>query len=80
MSDGRKPKFKEPIDPPQLKVELEGESKAPLSPEQLYLKRQAEVARQDNQDFSDFQRKKAARDQEHSAPTQRGDLPVDIGA
>ena len=53
MSDGRKPRFKEPIDPPQMKVELEGESKAPLSPEQLYLKRQAEVAQQDNQDFSD---------------------------
>ena len=68
MSDGRKPRFKEPIDPPQMKVELEGESKAPLSPEQLYLKRQAEVAQQDNQDFSDYQRKKATRDQEQPAP------------
>ncbi|HYZ45155.1 MAG TPA: hypothetical protein VE667_09870, partial [Xanthobacteraceae bacterium] len=68
MSDGRKPRFKEPIDPPQMKVELEGESSAPLTPERLYLKRQAEVAQQDNQDFSDYQRKKAARDQEQPAP------------
>ena len=61
MSDGRKPRFKEPIDPPQMKVELEGESKAPLSPEQLYLKRQAEVAQQDNQDFRLSAKKSGAR-------------------
>ena len=43
MSDGRKPKFKEPVDLPEMKVELEGESKVPLTAEELYLKRQAEV-------------------------------------
>src|SRR5262249_11149608 len=42
--------------------------KAPLTPEQLYLKRQAEVTQQDNQDFSDYLQKKAARDQEQPAP------------
>ena len=45
MSDGRKPKFKEPIqdlDLPQVKVELESEAKAPLTVEQIYLKRQGQ--------------------------------------
>jgi hypothetical protein len=68
MSDGRKPKFKEPVDLPEMKVELEGENKVPLTAEQIYLKRQAEVTQQDNQDFSDYLRKKAARDQEQQAP------------
>src|SRR6266480_2536874 len=68
MSDGRKPKFKEPVDLPEMKVELEGESKVPFTAEELYLKRQAEVTQQDNQDFSDYLRRKAARDQEKEAP------------
>ena len=66
MSDGRKPKFKEPVqdvDLPQVKVEPESEAKAPLTAEQIYLKRQAEVAQQDNDTFSDYLRKKAARDE-----------------
>src|SRR5262245_32495663 len=70
MSDGRKPKFKEPVqdlDPPKMKVELESEAKAPLTPEQTYLKRQAEVAQQDNEAFSDYVRKKAARDEQEAA-------------
>ncbi|MFL6824504.1 MAG: YncE family protein [Xanthobacteraceae bacterium] len=70
MSDGRKPKFKEPVqdlDLPQVKVELESEAKAPLTAEQIYLKRQAEVARQDNEAFSDYVRKKAARDEQEAA-------------
>ncbi|HEX2352542.1 MAG TPA: hypothetical protein VHJ16_07160, partial [Xanthobacteraceae bacterium] len=70
MSDGRKPKFKEPIqdlDLPQVKVELESEAKAPLTVEQIYLKRQAEVAQQDNEAFSDYLRKKAARDEQETA-------------
>ena len=61
MSDGRKPKFKEPIqdlDLPQVKVELESEAKAPLTVEQIYLKRQAEVAQQDNEAFSNYLRKR----------------------
>jgi len=68
MSDGRKPRFKEPVDLPEMKVELEGESKVPLTAEQIYLKRQAEVTQQDNQDFSDYLQRKAARDQEQPAP------------
>jgi hypothetical protein len=68
MSDGRKPRFKEPVDLPEMKVELEGESKVPLTAEQTYLKRQAEVTQQDNQDFSDYLQRKAARDQEQPAP------------
>ena len=47
MSDERKPKFKEPVDLPEMKVELEGESKVPFTAEELYLKRQAEVTQPD---------------------------------
>ena len=70
MSDGRKPKFKEPVqdlDLPKVKVELESEAAAPLTAEQIYLKRQAEVAQQDNEAFSDYVRKKAARDEHEAA-------------
>ena len=50
MSDGRKPKLKEQdADLPRMKVELKEEP--PLTAEQVYLKRKAEVAQQDNEDF-----------------------------
>src|SRR5258708_40278653 len=72
MSDGRKTKLKEPmpdVELPKMKLEIEGEVKpeTPLTAEQIYLKRKAEVAQQDNEDFSDYLREKAARDQ-HQAP------------
>src|SRR5260370_42486818 len=71
MSDGRKTKFKEPmqdIDLPKMKLEVESEAKpeTPLTAEQVYLKRQAEVAQQDNEDFSDYLREKASRDQQQA--------------
>jgi thiocyanate desulfurase len=67
MSDGRKPKLKEQnADLPRMKVELKEEP--PLTAEQLYLKRKAEVTQQDNEDFSEYLRKKAARDEQQ--PTQ----------
>ena len=50
MSDGRKPKLKEQdADLPRMKVELKEEP--PLTAEQIYLKRKAEVAQQDNERF-----------------------------
>ena len=71
MSDGRKTKFKEPIrdvELPKMKLEVESEAKpeTPLTAEQIYLKRKAEVAQQDNEDFSDYLREKAARDQQQA--------------
>src|SRR6266481_1294881 len=71
MSDGRKTKFKEPmqdIDLPKMKLEVESEAKpeTPLTAEQIYLKRQAEVAQQDNEDFSEYLREKASRDQQQA--------------
>src|SRR5260370_16775663 len=71
MSDGRKTKFKEPmqdIDLPKMKLEVESEAKpeTPLTAEQISLKRQAEVAQQDNEDFSDYLREKASRDQQQA--------------
>src|SRR5262245_35916738 len=73
MSDGRTPKFKEPmqdVDLPKMKLELESEAKpeTPLTAEQIYLKRKAEVAQQDNADFSAYLREKAARDQQAPQP------------
>src|SRR5262249_56455517 len=76
MSDGRKTNFKEPmrdVELPKMKLEVESEGKpeTPLTAEEIYLKRKAEVARQDNEDFSDYLREKAARDQQqapHAAP------------
>ncbi len=71
MSDGRKPKLKEQdADLPRMKVELKEEP--PLTAEQVYLKRKAEVAQQDNEDFSTYLREKAARDERQAtqgAPT-----------
>src|SRR6516165_5753558 len=71
MSDGREPKFKEPMQDVELakmKLEVESEAKpeTPLTAEQIYLKRQAEVAQQDNEDFSDYLRQKASRDQQQA--------------
>src|SRR5262245_5149786 len=71
MSDGRKPKFKEPmrdVELPKMKLEVESEGKpeTPLTAEEIYLKRKAEVAQQDNEDFSDYLREKAARDQQQA--------------
>ena len=69
MSDGRNPKFKEPmqnVDLPKMKLEVESEAKpeTPLTAEQIYLKRKAEVAQQDNADFSNYLREKASRDEQ----------------
>ena len=84
MSDGRKTKFKEPmpdIELPKMKLEVESEAEpeTPLTAEQIYLKRKAEVAQQDNEDFSDYLREKASRDQQQepqpAAPPQTAAAP-----
>src|SRR6516165_1199500 len=74
MSDGRKTKFKEPmpdVELPKMKLEVESEAKpeTPLTAEQIYLKRKVEVAQQDNEDFSNYLREKAARDQQQEPPS-----------
>src|SRR5262249_51949104 len=51
----------------------EAKPETPLTAEQIYLKRKAEVAQQDNEDFSDYLREKTARDQQQApqpAPAQ----------
>ena len=77
MSDGRKPKLKEQdADLPRMKVELKEEP--PLTAEQIYLKRKAEVTQQDNERFSEYLREKAARDEAKTAqppPTAQHVLP-----
>src|SRR5215831_12389678 len=83
MSDGRKTKLKEPmqdVELPKVKLEVESEAKpeTPLTAEQIYLKRKAEVAQQDNEGFSAYLREKAARDEQQTpqpAPAQTAPLP-----
>jgi hypothetical protein len=67
MSDARKPKFKEAAEEPvPPKVDLRSEPQSapdkPLGPEQLYLKRKAEVTQQDNEAFAEYLQEKRARD------------------
>ena len=69
MSDARKPKMKEAAeDAPLPKLDVENQPKrapdTPLSPEQSYLQRKAEVARQDHEVFSEYLQEKIARDQQ----------------
>src|SRR5260370_23366648 len=71
MSDGRKPKLKdaaEDVRLPNMKLDVQSEANGtphgPLSPEQSYLKRKAEVTQQDNEDFSQYLQQKSARDQQ----------------
>ena len=49
---------------------------APLRPEQSYLKRQAEVTRQDHEEFSQYLQEKTARDQlQVSLPVEAPERP-----
>ena len=69
MSDARKPKMKEAAeDAPLPKLDVENQPKrapdTPLRPEQSYLQRTAEVARQDHEVFSEYLQEKIAREQQ----------------
>ena len=69
MSDARKPKIKEAAeDAPVPKLEVEsqpgGAAPKPLSPEQSYLQRKAEVTQQDHEIFSEYLQEKIAREQQ----------------
>jgi hypothetical protein len=63
MSDARKPRWKEPTED-AFHPKLEDAPDQLLTPEQLYLKRKAEVTRQDNEAFSEYLQQKSARDQQ----------------
>src|ERR1700680_4541671 len=69
MSDGRKAKPKEAgeaVHLPNMELDVSSEAKSapntPLSPEQGYLKRKAEVTQQDHEEFSEYLQKKISRD------------------
>jgi len=69
MSDARKPKMREAAeDAPLPKLDVESQPKRapdrPLSPEQSYLQRKAEVAQQDHEVFSEYLQEKIAREQQ----------------
>src|SRR5262245_52312437 len=85
MSDARKPKFKEAAEepvPPKMEVRSEPQSASdkPLGPEQLYLKRKAEVTQQDNEAFAEYLQEKRARDERQQVqvldPPQRKPLKL----
>ena len=71
MSDARKPKMREAAeDAPLPKLDVESQPKRapdrPLSPEQSYLQRKAEVAQQDHEVFSEYLQEKITRDRENA--------------
>lgn len=69
MSDGRKPKLRDDVEGTDPAVPGGGPTSAPdgpLSPEQLYVKRKAEVLRQDNESFAQYVKEKQARDERQS--------------
>jgi len=83
MAEGRRTKLKEAMEGrPEMKVELPGEAPSapeqPLTPEQLYLRRKAEVLQQDNEDFSRYLQEKKVRDEQQVA--QPADAPQKTSA
>jgi hypothetical protein len=69
MSDGRKTKLKEtaedvhlPEMTPEAAPGADNAPDTPLTPEQIYLKRKAEVTQQDHAEFSEYLQKKIARE------------------
>ena len=68
MSQAQRPKFetmeRELHSKLNMRSEPQGEPHQSLTAEQLYLKRKAEVARQDNEAFSEYLEQKSARDQQ----------------
>ncbi|MGZ8323226.1 MAG: hypothetical protein ACXWVC_09090, partial [Rhodoplanes sp.] len=69
MFDGRKPKLRDDVEGTDPAVPGGGPTSAPdgpLSPEQLYVKRKAEVLRQDNESFAQYVKEKQARDERQS--------------
>jgi hypothetical protein len=88
MSDARKPKMKEaPEHAPVPKLEVEsqpgGAPPKPLSPEQSYLQRKAEVTRQDHEIFSEYlqERSPASSSRKCKSPSRRqGRRPSSTGA
>jgi hypothetical protein len=72
MSDGRRTKLKESSHLPNLKVDVRSGPNSvadrPLTPEQDFLRRKAEVAERDHNEFSDYLQEKRAREQQQAAP------------
>ena len=76
MSDARKPKLREAEEDaafPKLDIASPPQDAPdePLNPEQIYLRRKAEVTRQDNEEFSEYLQQKHARDQQQQQQQQQ---------
>ena len=72
MSEPRRTKLQE--ETPNLKIEIEGEPNLqdkPLSPEEAFLRRKAEVTQQDHEEFLKYQEEKNARDQQAAVQPSR---------
>src|SRR6266540_584208 len=71
MSDGRRTKLREAVHLPNMKLDVpEAKSMpdSPLSPEQNFLKRKAEVTQQDHEEFSEYLQEKSSRAQQQTTP------------
>src|SRR4051794_14751053 len=72
MADERRTKLREAVHLPDMKLGLRSDGKslpaAPLSPEQHFLKRKAEVTQQDQADFCAYVQEKGERDRRERAP------------
>ena len=84
MSDARKPKMREAAeDAPLPKLDVESQPKGapdrPLSPEQSYLQRKAEVAQQDHEVFPSTAGKDHARSAAKSATRRAAPKGADQG-
>src|SRR5712691_4123742 len=77
MSDERRTKLREAIHVPKIKMDVRSDAKdapdRPLSPEQSFLRRKAEVTQQDHEQFSEYLQEKTARDQQQA--TRPADAP-----
>src|SRR5947209_8995406 len=73
MADERQTKLRKAVHLPNMKTAVRSDAEslaaAPLSSEQNFLKRKAEVTQQDHADFSGYVQEKSERDRQQNAPT-----------
>src|SRR6266851_2384565 len=79
MSDERRTKLREGLHVPKIKMDVrsdaENVSDRPLSPEQSFLKRKAEVTQQDHEEFSEYLQEKSSRDRRADEDRRHADAP-----
>src|SRR5262245_39728621 len=71
MSDARRTKLRDAVDVPEIEIDMrstaDAGADAPLTPEQAFRRRQAEVTQQDHDEFTGYLEAKRERDQQEAA-------------